>query len=58
VKLVLHLQWISCLDTHRRVHHQEVGVGSLHPWLTVGRARLTLHEVLRQHPRELILSGQ
>jgi hypothetical protein len=40
------------------VHHQKVGVGSLHPWLAVGWAHLTLHEVLHQHPHELILHGQ
>jgi hypothetical protein len=57
-KLVIHLQRISCLDKHRRVCHQEVGVGSLHRWLAVGWAHLTRHEVLRQHPHELVLRGQ
>jgi hypothetical protein len=37
VKSVIHLQRINCLGKHRRVHHQEVSVGSLHPWLTMGR---------------------
>jgi hypothetical protein len=57
-KPVIRLQRINCLSKHRRVHRQKVGVGSLHPWLAVGRARLTLHEVLCQHPHELILRGQ
>jgi hypothetical protein len=57
-KPVIHLQLIDCLGKRRRVHRQEVGVGSLHPWLAVGRAHLTLREVLRQHPHELILRGQ
>jgi hypothetical protein len=52
------LQRISCLGKRWRVHHQEVSVGSLHPWLAVGRACLTLHEVLCQHPYELILCDQ
>jgi hypothetical protein len=58
VKPVIRLQWINCLGKRRRVRRQEVGVGSLHPWLPVGWAHLTLHEVLRQHPHELILHGQ
>jgi hypothetical protein len=58
VKPVIHLQRINCLSKHQRVHRQEVDVGSLHPWLAVGWARLTLHEVLRQHPHELVLCGQ
>jgi hypothetical protein len=58
VKSVIYLQWISCLDKRRRVRHQEVIVGSLHPWLAVGRAHLMLHKVLRQHPHELVLRGQ
>jgi hypothetical protein len=57
VKPVIHLQRISCLDKRRRVHRQEVSVRSLHPWLVMGRAHLMLHEVLRQHPHELILHG-
>jgi hypothetical protein len=57
-KLVIRLQRINCLSNHGRVHHQEVSVGSLHPWLAVGRAHITLHEVLRQHPHELVLHGQ
>jgi hypothetical protein len=57
VKSVIYLQWISRLDKRRRVRHQEVIVGSLHPWLAVGRAHLTLHKVLRQHPHELVLRG-
>jgi hypothetical protein len=58
VKPVICLQWISHLGKCRRVRHQEVGVGSLHPWLAVGRAHLMLHEVLHQHPHELVLRGQ
>jgi hypothetical protein len=54
-KPVIHLQRINCLSKRRRVRRQEVTVGSLHPWLAVGRERLTLHEILRQHPHELIL---
>jgi hypothetical protein len=57
-KLVIHLQRISCLGKHQRVCRQEVGVGSLHFLLVMGRALLTLHEVLRQHPHELVLRGQ
>jgi hypothetical protein len=57
-KPVIHLQEINYLSKHCRVCRQEVGVGSLHPWLAVGRACLTLHEVLRQHPHELVLWGQ
>jgi hypothetical protein len=57
-KPVIRLQWISCLDKHRRVHSQEVGVGSLYPWLVMGRGHLTLHKALRQHPHELVLHGQ
>jgi hypothetical protein len=57
-KPVICLQRISCLGKHWQVRCQEVGVGSLHPWLAVGRACLTLHEVLRQHPHELVLHGQ
>jgi hypothetical protein len=45
-KLVICLQQINCLSKRRRVRRQEVSVGSLHPWLVVGRAHLTLHEVL------------
>jgi hypothetical protein len=48
-KLVIRLQQINCLGKCQRVRRQEIGVGSLHPWLAVGRAHLTLHEVLRQH---------
>jgi hypothetical protein len=36
VKPVIHLQQISCLDKHWRVHRHDVDVGSLHPWLAVG----------------------
>jgi hypothetical protein len=57
-KRVIHLQWISCLSKCRRVHRQEVGIGSLYPWLAMGWAHLTLHEVLHQHPHELILHDQ
>jgi hypothetical protein len=57
-KPVICLQRINCLGKHRRVCCQEVGVGSLHPWLAVGQAHLTLHEVLCRHPHELILRGQ
>jgi hypothetical protein len=32
-KPFIHLQWISNLGKHQRVCRQEVGVGSLHPWL-------------------------
>jgi hypothetical protein len=35
-ELVICLQRISCLGKRRRVRRQEVGVGSLHPWLVVG----------------------
>jgi hypothetical protein len=45
-KLLIHLQQISHLGKRQRVHHQDVGVGSLHPGLAVGRAHLMLHEVL------------
>jgi hypothetical protein len=58
MKPVICLQRISYLGKRRRVRRQEVGVGSPHPWLAVGRACLTLHEVLRQHPQELVLHGQ
>jgi hypothetical protein len=58
VKPVIHIPWISQLIKHQRVHHQEVGVGSLHPWLAVGWAHLTLHKILHQHPHELVLRGQ
>jgi hypothetical protein len=57
-KPVIRLQRISCLSKRQRVHCQEVGIGSHHPWLAVGRAHLTLHEVLRQYPHELVLRGQ
>jgi hypothetical protein len=57
-KPVIRLQWINCLSKCQRVRRQEVGVGSLHPWLAVGWVCLTLHEVLCQHPHELILCGQ
>jgi hypothetical protein len=57
-KPVIRLQQINCLGKCQRVRHQEVGVGSLHPWLAVGRSSLTLHEVLHQHPHELVLCGQ
>jgi hypothetical protein len=57
-KPVIRLLWISRLGKHQRMSRHEVGVVSLHPWLAVGRAHLTLHEVLRQHPHELILCGQ
>jgi hypothetical protein len=56
-KPVIRFQWISCLSKHQRVRCQEVDVGSLHPWLAVGRAHHTLHEVLHQHPHELVLRG-
>jgi hypothetical protein len=46
------------LGKRRRVHRQEVGVGSLHPWLAMGRTHLMLHKVLCQHPHELVLRGQ
>jgi hypothetical protein len=58
VKLFIRFQRISRLGQRWRVHHQKVGVGGLHPWLVVGQAHLTLHEVLHQHPHELILRGQ
>jgi hypothetical protein len=58
MKLIICLQRISRLDKHRRVRHQKVSVGSLHPWLAVGRVHLTLHEVLCQHPHELVQCGQ
>jgi hypothetical protein len=45
-KSVILLQQINCLGKCQRVRHQEVGVGSLHPLLAVGRVHLTLHEVL------------
>jgi hypothetical protein len=57
-KPVIRLQQISCLGKRQRVCHQEVSVGSLHPWLAVEWACLMLQEVLRQHPHELILRGQ
>jgi hypothetical protein len=57
-KPVFRLQRIDCLNKCRRVRHQEVSVGGLHPWLVVGWVHLTLHEVLRQHPQELVLRGQ
>jgi hypothetical protein len=57
VKPVICLQQINHLGKCRRVHRQEVSVGSLHPWVAVGRMHLTLQEVLRQHPHELILRG-
>jgi hypothetical protein len=57
-KPVICLQRISYLDKRRRVRRQEVSVGSPHLWLAVGRACLTLHEVLRQHPQVLVLHGQ
>jgi hypothetical protein len=34
-KPVISLQQINCLGKRQRVHHQEVSVGSLHPWLAV-----------------------
>jgi hypothetical protein len=57
-KLVIRCQRIIRIGERRRVRRQEVGVVSLHPWLAVGRAHLTLYEVLRQHPYELVLRGQ
>jgi hypothetical protein len=57
-KPVIRLQRINCLGKRWRVCCQEVGVGSLHPWLAVGRACLMLHKVLHQHPHELVLHGQ
>jgi hypothetical protein len=54
----IHLQRISRLGERRSVHHQKVGIGGLHPWLPMGRAHLTLHEVLHQHSHELVLCGQ
>jgi hypothetical protein len=57
-KPILRLQRISCLGKCQRVRCQEVGVGSLHPWLVVGQEHLLLHEVLRQHPHELVLRYQ
>jgi hypothetical protein len=56
-KPVMHLQRINHLGERQRVHHQKVSVEGLHPWLTVGWEHLMLHEVLRQHPHELILRG-
>jgi hypothetical protein len=57
-KPVIRLQRINCLGKRWSVRHQEVGVGSLHPWLAVGRVHHMLHEVLHQHPHELLLHGQ
>jgi hypothetical protein len=57
-KPVIRFQWINCLGKRRRVHRKEVGVVSLHPWLVMGQVCLTLHEVLRLHPHELVLHGQ
>jgi uncharacterized Fe-S cluster protein YjdI len=57
-KPVICFQRINCLGKRQRVCRQEVGVGSLHPLLVVGWAHLTLHEVLCQHPHELVLRGQ
>jgi hypothetical protein len=57
VKPVIRFQRISRLGKHWRVHRQEVSEGSLQPRLAVGQAHLMLHEVLHQHPHELILRG-
>jgi hypothetical protein len=58
VKSFIRLQRINCLGKRQRVRRQELSVGSLHPWLVVGQAHLTLHEVLCWHPHELVLCGQ
>jgi hypothetical protein len=46
-KPIIRLQRINRLGECRRVPRQEVGVGSLQPWLAVGWAHLTPHEVPR-----------
>jgi hypothetical protein len=56
VKPVIRLKRIRCRGEHRKVRHQEVGVGLQHllvVWLTVS----SVHEVLCQHSHELILHG-
>jgi hypothetical protein len=57
VKPVIHLKWIRCLGEHRRVHRQEVGVGGLQHLLVVWLTASLVHEVLHQHPYELIVCG-
>jgi hypothetical protein len=55
VKPVIRLKRISRLDECRRVRHQKVSVGGVHLWLVVWLAHSTVHEVLCQHPHELVL---
>jgi hypothetical protein len=57
-KSVIFLQRISHLSKRQRVCRQKVIVESLHPRLAVGWVHLMLHEVLCQHPHELVLRGQ
>jgi hypothetical protein len=54
-KPVICLKWIRCLGEHQRVHHYKVSVGRLQHLLVVQLTASSVHEVLHQHPHELVL---
>jgi hypothetical protein len=56
-KPVIRLERIRCLGEQQRVCRQEVSVGGVHHQLVMWLAHSTVHEVLCQHPHELILCG-
>jgi hypothetical protein len=57
VKPVIRLKRIRRLSERQRVRRQKVGVGGVHHQLVVWLAPSIVHEVLRQHPHELVLRG-
>jgi hypothetical protein len=56
-KPIIHLKRISHLSECQRVRRQEVNVGGVHHRLVLLLVPSTVHEVLRQHPHELIQHG-
>jgi hypothetical protein len=56
-KPIIRLKRIRCLGEQRRVHRLGVGVGGVQHLLVVWLTASLVHEVLCQHPHELILCG-
>jgi hypothetical protein len=56
-KPIIRLKLIRCLSEQRRVCHQEVSIGGVHQCLVVWLAHSKVHEVLCQHPHELVMRG-
>jgi hypothetical protein len=56
-KPIIHLKRIRRLGERRRVSHQDVSVGGVQHRLVMWLAASSMHDVLHQHPHELVLRG-